>query len=122
MSIEELKAIAVTIRRVRTACSRYAAWNICEIHTCRTGHASCFVDNVDIDAQEFGHFSTDNPVAGIGTTAGGPDDHVGDIPFGKIFSGGIYTGCCGQKHYQTNKQNLFHNEALLLCCYVVGLS
>ena len=60
-------------------------------------NATGFVDNVDIYAQEFGHFSGYNPVAGIGPASGTPDNHAGDVSLGEIF--GIGTSCCGQKYY-----------------------
>jgi hypothetical protein len=84
---------------------------ITKIHADRTGNATGLVDDVDVDIQEFGHFSADNPVAGIGTAAGTPDDHVGDISFGEILSKS--TGGKGQKNNQTKNNNLFHFQTLL---------
>ena len=65
----------------------------------RTGNTTGFIDNVDVNAQDFSHFGADDAVAGIGSAAGTPDDHIGNVPFGKTL--GESAGRNGQKYYQT---------------------
>jgi hypothetical protein len=72
---------------------------IAEIHAHRTGNAAGFIDNVNVNPQDFSHFGADDAVAGIGSATGSPNDYVGDVSFGKTF--GISAGGNGQKYYQT---------------------
>ena len=48
-------------------------------HAHGTCHTAGFVDDVDVDAEKFGHFSMDDTVACVGSATGAPDHDGGDI-------------------------------------------
>jgi hypothetical protein len=72
---------------------------IAEVHTDRTGDSPGFIDHIYVNPQDFGHFSADDAVAGIGSATGSPNHDIGDVSFRKIF--GKSASGNGQKYYQT---------------------
>ena len=52
---------------------------IAEVHTDRTGNSTGFIDNINVNPQDFSHFSADDTIAGIGSATSTPNPNAAAI-------------------------------------------
>ena len=67
---------------------------IAEVHTDRTGDAPSFIDNINVNPQDIGHFSADDAVAGIGSAAGSPNHDAAGSNSGAAYVFAIFGTDC----------------------------